>query len=184
MVKAMGGNPRLEQAGRVLALQFLAQFDQLLLECHEPITDGIRQVDVVHRGIGETLALSFDHAGRHSNDGGIGGDVLEHNRIGTNLDIVADRDSAENLGSGPDNDVTAERRMPFAPLLSFAPKRHTLKEGHGISDLCRFTDYHPHSMIEEEAGGDRRRWMDFDPRQYTSSLRNEAGKKRDTMGLE
>jgi hypothetical protein len=26
--------------------------------------------------------------------------------------------------------------------------------------------------------------MDFDPRQYTSSLRNEAGKKRDTMGLE
>lgn len=50
---ATGGraNPRLEQAGGVLTLQFLAQFDQLLLECHEPITDGIRQVDVIHSGI-------------------------------------------------------------------------------------------------------------------------------------
>ena len=42
----------LEQAGRVLIFQLLAQFDQLLLECQEPVTDGVRQVAVVHGGVG------------------------------------------------------------------------------------------------------------------------------------
>jgi len=43
---------KLEQAGGVLILQFLAQFDQLLLECQEPVTDGVWQIAVVHGGIG------------------------------------------------------------------------------------------------------------------------------------
>ena len=42
----------LKQAGGVLVFQFFAQFDQFLLECQEPVTDGVRQVAVVHGGIG------------------------------------------------------------------------------------------------------------------------------------
>ena len=46
------GRLGLEQAGGVLILEFLAQFDQLLLERQEPVTDGVWQVAVVHGGIG------------------------------------------------------------------------------------------------------------------------------------
>jgi len=35
-----------------LILQLLAEIDQLLLKCQEPVTDGIWQVAVVHGGIG------------------------------------------------------------------------------------------------------------------------------------
>lgn len=42
----------LEQVGGVLIFQLLAQFDQLLFECQEPVTDGVRQVAVVHGRIG------------------------------------------------------------------------------------------------------------------------------------
>ena len=42
----------LEQVGGVLIFQLLAQFDQLLLECQEPVTDGVWQVAVIHGGIG------------------------------------------------------------------------------------------------------------------------------------
>lgn len=42
----------LEKAGGILIFQLLAQFDQLLLECQEPVTDGVRQVAVVHGGVG------------------------------------------------------------------------------------------------------------------------------------
>ena len=41
----------LEQAGGVLIFKLLAEFDQLLLECQEPVTDGVRQVAVVHGGV-------------------------------------------------------------------------------------------------------------------------------------
>ena len=42
----------LEQVGGVLIFQLLAQFDQLLFECQEPVTDGVRQVAVIHGRIG------------------------------------------------------------------------------------------------------------------------------------
>ena len=42
----------LEQAGGVLILQFLAKVDQFLLEGQKPVTDRVRQVAVVHGGIG------------------------------------------------------------------------------------------------------------------------------------
>jgi len=42
----------LEQAGGGLVFQFLAQFNQLLLERQEPVIDGVWQVAVVHGGIG------------------------------------------------------------------------------------------------------------------------------------
>ena len=42
----------LEQVGRVLIFQLLAQFDQLLLERQEPVADGVWQVAVVHGGVG------------------------------------------------------------------------------------------------------------------------------------
>ena len=58
---------------------------------------------------GSQLALSFNYAGPALNDGGIGGDILEHNRIGADLHIVADRDPTENLGPGPDDHVIAKR---------------------------------------------------------------------------
>jgi hypothetical protein len=38
--------------GGVLILEFLAQLKQLLIECQEPVTDGVRQVAVIHGGIG------------------------------------------------------------------------------------------------------------------------------------
>ena len=65
-----------------MILQLLAQLDQLLLECDESVTDGVWQVAVVHGGIRQSFALSFNDAGRHTDDGGIGRNRLEHNRIG------------------------------------------------------------------------------------------------------
>ena len=52
MAIAMAAKSRLEQAGGVLILQFLAEFDQFLLKGQKPVTDRVRQVAVVHCGIG------------------------------------------------------------------------------------------------------------------------------------
>ncbi len=80
--------------------------------------------------------------------------------------------------------MIAERGMALSSFFSRPAKRHTLEEGHIISDLRRLADHDPHAMVNEKPGTDLRRGMDFDSRQYTGSLRNETGKKRDAMGLE
>ena len=128
--------------------------------------------------------MSLNHAGRHSNDGGIGGDILEHNRIGADLHIVANRDPAENLGSGPDDHMIAKRGVALPTFLPRPSKRHALEEGHVISDLCRLADDHTHPMIDEEAGTDLGRGMDFNAREHTSYLRNSPRNKRHVVGLQ
>ncbi len=42
----------LEQVGRVLVFQFLAQLDQFLLKRQDSVIDRVRQVAVVHGGVG------------------------------------------------------------------------------------------------------------------------------------
>jgi hypothetical protein len=46
-----------------------------------------------------------------------------------------------------------------------------------LSDLRRFSDDHPHSMVKEESGTDLRSWMDLDPREKSGNMREKAGKK-------
>ncbi len=179
-----GESSGLEQAGGILILQLLAQLDQLLLERQEPVTDGVWQVAVVHGGIGKPLALSFNHTGRHPDDSGIGGNGLEHNRIGADLHIVADCDPAEDLGPGPDDHMIAERGVAFTSLFTSSTKRDPLKERHVISDLCRFADHDPHAMVDKKTCADFGGGMDFNAGEPTSDLRNRSRNERHMIGLQ
>ena len=89
---------------------------------------------MIHRHIGKPLALSLDDAGRHPDDGGVGRDIFNDDGIRTDLDVVADFDAAENFGSGTDDHVIAQRRMPFPPLFPGAAERDALIDAHAVPD--------------------------------------------------
>jgi len=46
-----------------------------------------------------------------------------------------------------------------------------------LSDFRRFSDDHPHSMVNEESGTDLCSRMDLDPREKSGNMREKAGEE-------
>src|SRR2546425_855460 len=107
--------------GLVLAVEFLAEFDELALEGLEAVGDRVGHVGVIHRRLGQPLPpFRLDDPGRHADDRGVRRDRLQYDGVGPDLDVIADLNPAEDLGAGAHHHMIAQRWMALAALLAGA----------------------------------------------------------------
>ena len=71
--------------------------------------------------LGALTGASASHTRRddtagNTDDGTVGGNILDDYRIGADADAFANADRAENLGAGTDDDAVGQRRV--APALA------------------------------------------------------------------
>src|SRR2546425_146744 len=107
--------------GLVLAVEFLAEFDELALEGFEAVGDRVGHVGVIHRRLGDALPpFRLNDPGRHADDRGVRRDRLQYNGVSSDLDVIADLDPAENLCAGAHHHMISQRWMALAALLAGA----------------------------------------------------------------
>src|SRR5258706_14512927 len=94
----------------------------------------------------------------------------DHHRACPDLHMIAYKDIPENLSSGPNYHVIAQRRMAFSLLVAGAAQGHTLVQQHIVADLRGFPDHYARAMIDEKSPPDRGPRMDFDARQKAAEL--------------
>src|SRR5438309_2676903 len=171
---------RLLLLGRILAVEFLAELDELALEGLEAVGYRVGDVGVIHRRLGQALLpLPLDDPTGDADDRGVWRDRLQHHRVGPDLDVVPDLDPAEDLRPGPYHYMIAQRWVALAPFLARAPQRDPLKQSHVIADFGRLADDDAHPMADEKAAPDLRGRMDLDPGQPARELGDGAGDERD-----
>jgi hypothetical protein len=59
-----------------------------------------------------------------------------------------------------------------------------LEEGDKVSDFSGLSDHHAHPMVDEKSIPDPRSWMNFNPGQPASHLRDESRDKGHTVNVE
>src|SRR3989449_7791729 len=123
--------------GLVLAVEFLAELDELALEGLEAVGDRVGHVGVIHRRLGQPLPpFRLDDPGRHADDRGVRRDRLQYDGVGSDLDVIADLDPTEDLGPGAHHHVIAQRWMAPAPRSDRKSTR--LNSSHGYISYAVF----------------------------------------------
>src|SRR5262245_39114975 len=118
----------------------------------------------------DPLAVAVCYAAGHAHDNGVGRDLPHHDRAGADAAPVADLEPADDLGTRPDHDVVAEGGMALLTLEAGAAQRHSLQQGHVLTDLGRLPDHHTHAVIDEEARPELGRRVDLDPGQESREV--------------
>jgi hypothetical protein len=95
--------------------------------------------------------------------------------------VIADRDVAQDLRAGADDDIISNGRVPFASLLAGSPQCHALIKQHVIADFGSFTNDDAHSVIDETSPSDGRTGMDLDARDGSIKLRNNPRQQRESL---
>src|SRR5690606_22404879 len=118
-------------------LQLGAQFD-----------DRIRQIPVVE--LVDAYAVLFHNPSRVANNRAIRRHLFQHNGVGANSRIRPYSKRTKHLGSRPDDDIAADRRMALSFFLARAAKRNSLINDDIIANLARFADDYPHAVVDEK----------------------------------
>ena len=83
-----------------------------------------------------------------------GGTRLDHDGVGADAAVVADRDRPEDLRAGADRHAVADRRVALAALEAGAAERHALVDRDVGADLGGLADHHAGRVVDEEPGAD------------------------------
>ncbi len=95
-----------------------------------------------------------DDLARNADDGRMWRDLLDDDRTGAHLDVVADLDIAQYGGSCADGDAVADGGMPLADGADPA-EGDALVDGHVVPYDGRLSDYDADGVVDEEALADR-----------------------------
>ena len=125
--------------------------------------------------------LALDGACRDADDGCVGGHGINHDGVGADPRVVADRDGAEDLRAGADDDVVANGRVTLAAAGPRDPERHLMIKVAIIAHLGGFTDDDAHAMINDEAAADDGGGVDFDAGQPAREVRRKPPQKIEVM---
>ena len=131
----------------------------------------------------ELVARLFVHSydsSWNSDHSRIIGNWLYNYRACANFYIVSDNNISQDLGSGPNDDVISDRRMPLPLFLTGAAERDVLIDENAVSDFRGFTDNYAHPVVNEKPATDPGAWMDLDSSEETADLGDDARQKRDS----
>src|SRR5207248_2243966 len=100
------------------------------------------------------------------------------------LDVVADLDIAQHFGSGPYDDVVAQRGMAFAALIAGAAEGDSLVEQDVVADFGGFADDDAGAVIDEEAPAYGGAGVNLDSGEESADLGDDAGNERHAPDIE
>src|SRR3954453_4953200 len=126
-------------------------------------SDEHRRVEPLVRGV----ALREAHDSRYAGGHGPGRDVLDHDGVGADLDVVADPDRAEHPRAGSDRDAVADGRVALDPGHRPATQGNPVVQHDVVADLGGLTDDHAHAVVHEEPATDAGTGVYLDPRHRT-----------------
>ena len=104
-------------------------------------------------------------------------------RVGADLRVRADRNRPEQRGTGSDQHVVADRRMPLAAVFSGSTERHVVKHHAAIADLRGLTDHHARPVVDEEGPADARARVDLHARPEARQCGQQARQQRNPPAL-
>src|SRR5580698_3762711 len=94
--------------------------------------------------------------------------------------MIADRDVAQDLRAGADDDIISNGRVSFGSFLAGSPQSHALIKQHIVANLGSLTNHHAHSVIDKTSPSNRRTGMDLDARDGSIKLRNNPRQQRES----
>ena len=145
---------------------------------------GERVVDRAGVGDEDALALLVDDVRWDADDGGVGRDVAEDDRAGTDAGAFADDDVAEDVGVVADEDSVAEGGVAFASGLAGAAEGDGLVQRDVVADDGGFADDDADAVVDEEAAADLGGGVDLDSGPEAGALGAEAGEQLEVVAPE
>ena len=116
--------------------------------------------------------------------GGVGGQVVEHHAACSHTDVISDEHRTQHLGSGTDQYVVANGRMPLAGVLAGTAQGHAVIDGAVIADLGGFAEHDPHAVVNEQPLTDLGPRMNLDTRKVTGNLADQAGQEQQFVPIQ
>jgi hypothetical protein len=125
-------------------------------------------------------ARSFHNPSRISDHRTIGGHIpVDDDRCGTDLAMVADIDGSKQCSIGTDQNMMADGRMSFIPVMPCATQGNPVKQDAVISDLCCFSYNDTGAMVDEKTPANPGSRMNFNAGPESVQHGNHTGKDGD-----
>src|ERR1700722_7542481 len=140
------------------------------------------RVEFSFRFASRPCRFAFDRAGRDADDGGIRGNRVDHDGIGTDASIIAHGNGSEHLGSGADDDVVAHGRMAFATAGAGDAEGDLMIDIAVTGRLGVLADHDSHAVIDDESAPEFGGGMNLDAGQPARYMRGESSKKIQVVG--
>lgn len=122
----------------------------------------------------DAASVAFDDAPRHAHDGAVGRHVFDHHGVAADLDVIADGDISQHLGTGAHSDVVAQRGVALARLIAGSAQGDALVEGAIVADDGGLANDDAHGMVDEEVPADMRGGVNFDTGYMAGYLRHDT----------
>ena len=100
--------------------------------------------------------------------------IFQYDGARTNLDMVSDRNRAEDFRACANRDMIADRGMAFSGIFTGTAKRHALVERDIVTDNRGFADHDTAAVVDEKAMPDLGAGVDFDAGFPSCALREQA----------
>ena len=102
--------------------------------------------------------------------------VLENHGIGTDFSPIPNMDGTQHCGSGPNNDVIAYTGMAFFIFFVARPSQgDVMVDVDPVAHLGRFSNDHPHAVVNKEKVADFCPGMDFNAGFFPGPLGDKPG---------
>ena len=111
---------------------------------------------------------------RNADSGAVFRNVGEHHGVGGNLDVAADVDGAEHLGTCTNHDVVTQCGVALALVFAGAAQRHALIQQAVVADDGGFADDHAHAVVDEQTFSDLCAGVDLDACLVSGTLGDDA----------
>ena len=126
-------------------------------------------------------AVALDDASRHAHDGAVVGHVLNDDRVAADLDVVADADVAEHLGTRAHGDIVAQGGVTLAGLVAGAAERDALVEHTVVAHNGGLADDDAHGVVDKEMLADLCGRVNLDAGDVAGDLREHTGERAMTV---
>lgn len=107
--------------------------------------------------------------------GGVWGDVLEDDAAGSDLGSGADFYSAENLGTGSDEDAGADDGVACSFLFAGSSEGDFVHDGDVVFYDGGFSDDYAGGVVDEDAAADLCAWVDVYAEDFTGDALEVEG---------
>ena len=120
------------------------------------------------------LAMAANDSAGISDHGTVIRYIFQYDGARTDLDMVSDRNRAEDFRACADRDMIADRGMAFSGIFTGTAERHALVERDIVTDNRGFADHDTAAVVDEQAMPDLGAGVDFDAGFPSCALREQA----------
>lgn len=135
-----------------LFVQLGFQLGDSAIQLLDFLKHGVGQVGVVEGGT--IVILATDDTTGVADNSTIPTDTFQHDCPCTDLDVFAESDWPQYLGTCTDHDAVFDGRVTFTMILAGAAKGNALINGHIVTDFGCLADHNTGTVVNEEPPAD------------------------------